>query len=294
MVTHQDTLLYVTRAKGKAMSEMESSKWENVCVLCAARGHRHRLESGHCCTDHAARLATSIADILRLAADAAAWIAPGSSTGGGARPVPGSKPPCRVDAMDPENTLLPGRDMTVLQCLEEWERMIRDMRGMVAYGPASAGRTAGGMYAGTNATLSGCVTFLGRQVAWIIDAEFPLEDFAGEMHDCVRVLKRWDHEAQDMGTMVKCPTVNEDGSECGYRLHYLAADEHVTCRRCGATRDVAQLVYVAMSDGRDVWLDPEAAASWLGISESTLQRMARRGDVERSHGRYLIRHAAAI
>jgi hypothetical protein len=53
------------------------------------------------------------------------------------------------------------------------------------------------------------------------------------------------------------------------------------------------LAAVAAADGRDVWLDPEAAAKWLGVSESTLQRMARRGDVERSHGRYLIRHVSA-
>ena len=235
-----------------------------------------------------------VADIARLAADAAAWVAPGSSTGGGSRPVPASRPPLRVDALDPENTPVPGHDATVLELCESWERMIRGMRGMAPYGPASAARARGGLYEGTTATLVASTAFLGRQVAWMVDAEFPLEDFADEMRDCVRVLRRWDHAAEDLGTMVKCPTLHEDEGECGYRLYYADVHEDVTCRRCGATRSAMTLAAVAAADGRDVWLDPEAAAQWLGISESTLQRMARRGEVPRSHGRYLISHVSAV
>lgn len=266
--------------------------WTHRCVLCAARGKTTRLESGHCCVSCAAWLQTSVADIARLAADAAAWVAPGSSTGGGGHSVPSSRPPLSVDAVDPELTLIgPPPSPSVLEVLESWERMVRDMRGMAPYGPASAARARGGLYEGTSATLVASVAFLGRQVAWMTTQEFPLEDFADEMRACVRVLRRWDLDAEDVGTMVKCPTLHEDEGECGYRLYYRDWDEHVTCRRCGVSRDASTLVAVAMSDGRDVWLDPEAAAQWLGVSEVTLRRMARRGDIERDHGRYLIRHA---
>jgi hypothetical protein len=186
----------------------------------------------------------------------------------------------------------------VLETLESWERMIRDHRGMAPYGPASAARAravsasgAGGLYAGTSATLIGCTDFLGRQVAWITtEADFPLEDFADEIRGCVRVLRRWDVTAEDRGTMVKCPTVHEDDGECGYRLYYTDVHEDVTCRRCGATRSAMTLAAVAAADGRDVWLDPEAASTWLGVSEATLRRMARRGEIERSHGRYCVKH----
>jgi len=193
-----------------------------------------------------------------------------------------------VDALDPENTPVPGHDATVLELCESWERMIRDMRGMAPYGPASAARARGGLYEGTTATLVASTAFLGRSVAWMVDAEFPLEDFADEMRDCVRVLRRWDHAAEDLGTMVKCPTLHEDEGECGYRLYYRDMTEAVTCRRCGVTRDANTLVVVAMSDGRDVWLDPEAAAKWLGVGESTLRLWAKRGKIERDHGRYRI------
>lgn len=266
---------------------MTEPTWQRVCLLCIQRDRTTRLESGHCCAACAGWLATQIADIARLAADAAAWVAPGSSTGGSGRPVPGSRPPVNVSALDPELTPIgPPPSATVLEVLEAWERMIRDMRGMAPYGAATEARTRGGLYEGTSATLVASVAFLGRQVPWITTTEdFPLDDLADEIRACVRVLRRWDHEAEDRGQMVPCPTVTEEG-ECGYRLAYRSADEVVTCRRCGATRDVAQLVYVAMSDGRPVWMDPEAAASWLGISEGTLRQWARQGKVERSHGRY--------
>lgn len=272
-----------------------TDEWQRVCILCAPRGRVKRLESGHCCVECASWLTTQVADIARLAADAAAWVTPGSSTGGGGHSVPSSRPPLNVDAVDPELTHIgPLPSPTVLEVLESWTRMIREMRGMAPYGVATEARARGGLYEGTSATLVAAVAFLGRQVPWMIDADFPLEDFADEIRACVRVLRRFDLDAQDMGTMVKCPTTHEDDGECGYRLYYTDVHEDVTCRRCGATRSAMTLAAVAAADGRDVWLDPEAAAKWLGVSESTLQRMARRGDVERSHGRYLIRHVSAV
>jgi hypothetical protein len=264
------------------------TEWDRQCVLCAARGRTTRLEAGHCCIPCASWLQVQVADIARLAADAAAWVAPGSSTGGGSRPVPGSRPPCRVDALDPENTPVPGHDATVLELCESWERMIRDMRGMAPYGPASAARARGGLYEGTTATLVASTAFLGRSVAWMVDAEFPLEDFADEMRDCVRVLRRWDHDAVDRGQMVPCPTMHEDEGTCNHRLYYRDWNEHVTCRKCGVSRDASTLVAVAMSDGRDVWLDPEAASRHYGVNERELRRWARSGKIESNHGRYLL------
>ena len=136
--------------------------------------------------------------------------------------------------------------------------------------------------------------FLGRQVAWMTtEPDWPIDDFADEVRACTRVLRRWDATAEDRGTMVRCPTVTDAG-ECGYRLSYRDMDEQVTCRRCGQTRDASTLALIAMSDGREVWLDPEAAAKWLCVSEVTLRRMARKGDIERSHGRYRMPTTTAV
>lgn len=110
------------------------------CILCAQRGKTTEGES-HVCVPCASWLQVQVADIARLAADAAAWVAPGSSTGGGGRSVPSSRPPLTVDAVDPELTLVgPPPSPTVLEVLEEWERLVREMRGMSKYGPASLER----------------------------------------------------------------------------------------------------------------------------------------------------------
>ena len=277
---------------------MSEVKWDRCCVLCAARNRKTRLENGHVCVECAGWLMRSVADIARLCADAAAYITPGSTTGGGSGAF-GSKPPVCVDALDPELTMVelnhgdPSSAVTILECLEMWERAVREDRQMAPYGPASHRRAFRIMGAGdgtnqTSVTLTGVVDFLGSQVPWMIDTpDFAVDEFADQIRRCVRALSRWDPTREDVGTMVKCPTMTEDG-DCGYRLYYKEQDEHVTCRRCGATRDVSTLIAVAMSDGRPVWVDPEAAARHYGVSESQLRKWARRGSIESNHGRYLL------
>lgn len=120
-----------------------------TCILCARRGKVTRCES-HVCVPCAAWLQTQVAEIARLAADAAAYIEPGSTSGGGSRSVPSSRPPLTVDALDPELTPVPVPGQpphvwpTVLEVLEAWERMVREMRQMAPYGPASLDRNSRG------------------------------------------------------------------------------------------------------------------------------------------------------
>ena len=85
---------------------------------------------------------TSLAEIARLCADAAAYVTPGSSIGGSSGAF-GSKPPLCVEALDPELTSMelnvgdPSSAVTILEMLEMWERAVREDRGMVRYGAAS-------------------------------------------------------------------------------------------------------------------------------------------------------------
>ena len=259
------------------------TEWQRVCILCAARGRTTRLESGHCCIPCASWLQVQVADIARLAADAAAWIAPGSSTGGGSRPVPGSRPPCRVEAIDPENTLVPqfpgqAEPPTVLQLLELAEKEIREARGMVQYGPASHAR-ASKLFAGTDVTLVGCVDFLGRQVPWITTTtDFGLEDFADMIRSCVRALRKYDHDREERSHGLRCPTETDEGT-CGYFIAWARDEESVDCPRCRRTWTMEWLMMVASSD--DLWLDAEAIANATKIHEQTIRKWSRAGDVRK-------------
>jgi len=263
--------------------------YERACVLCAARGRQTRLEVGHVCIGCQSALLGALRAIPALAEQAATMIEPKPGSGSSA-PSWESKPPINCDAVEPYLALMelnvgdPSSRVTILDCLEMWERAIREDRELIPYGPASAHRTAQGQ-----STLVGVVGFLVAQMEWIAATPtFGLEEFADHIHRAHRIMRRWDSDRDDVGTMVRCPTITEQG-ECGYRLYYREADEHVTCRRCGASRDVTTLVAVVMeSGGQSVWVDPEAIQHAYAIPESLLGRWARRGWVKTSHGRYLL------
>lgn len=284
----------------------DETTWERVCVLCAIRVHRQlvrelkreptaeelgrrqtRLTAGHCCASCATRINDDIHAIATLAQDASAWIEPRSSVGGGSRPVPGSRPPINVEAVSPELALVllepsdPDSAVTILECLESWERLIRDERRMSAYGPVSAHRTALAGTASTTLTLMSVCRFLSAQVAYATtEPDFSLESFASQMRACVGTLRRWDHDAMDHGSRyrVACPTTDEEG-ECGAPL-LLSLTSHVHCRACNRDWDPVTLLHIAGREA-DIWLDSEAISLHLGIPERTIRHWGQRGRVAR-------------
>lgn len=268
--------------------------WPNVCVLCAPRRDT-RLKFGHVCAACTDRLSRDLRSIPELAAMAAAWIEPGSSTGNGSRSVPSSRPPLNVDCLDPALAHVPGHDACLLVLLEEWERMIRDMRHMAHYGPASASR-AQGAAGDTTVTLTGVVGFLVAQVEWIVsESGFPVDDFAAEVRACVRVLRRWDADAHEgTGYVVECPHDIEGGT-CGRRIRIDGedAESYFTCPKCGTEWSVDRLMLVwAETSDAAMWLDAEAVTRRYGVDRTTLDRWVRSGRLSKWHGLYDIRPLA--
>lgn len=155
------------------------------------------------------------------------------------------------------------------------------------YGPASALR-AQQHGASTAVTLTGVVGFLRGQLDWATtDPSFGLEDFSAHIRACVRALGRYGMEDQPSSTVALCPTLTEAG-ECRYRLRYIDLHEQITCPRCKATRDATQLANIAMHSRDGIWLDAEAAATYLRISVRTLRRWHANGRIQRSRGRYRV------
>jgi len=259
--------------------------YQPVCVLCAARERVRRLEVGHVCPECSAWLTATLSRIGDLVSMATTEqvASTGSSSG---KPVFGSKPPLSVDGLDPWLVLVRTTDAppwpTLLEVVEAWERLIRCERELSPYGPASLAR--GG------ATVWGCLSFLGSSVEWITaTADFPVDDFADEMRACLRAVRKWDVDQAARGFSVPCPTMTEDGTDCGYRLAFGDGDDVVTCRRCKVSRDVETLVAVGMSTkDHEMWVDPETVTARFGIPARTLRYMAATGKVQRNHGRYLL------
>lgn len=167
--------------------------------------------------------------------------------------------------------------------LESWERIWREDFGLAPYGPASAERDPA-----ARATLLGIVGFL---QAWLTKSctEHPaIDEFAREVRNLHRSCQQAAGHTQRTAWRVTCPADVQDG-ECGTQLRVSGEDfgGHVTCRGCNTTWAVERLLHVvASSRHAELWLDPEAASEWLGISERTLRGWAREGRIKRANGRY--------
>ena len=89
---------------------------------------------------------------------------------------------------------------------------------------------------------------------------------------------------------IPCPAETDEGS-CGNLLKINADDpmEIFECRRCKSEWSTLRLVAVAMSDKKLIWLDAEALAKWMGISERHVRRLAqkyklpKRGELYEAH-----------
>ena len=78
---------------------------------------------------------------------------------------------------------------------------------------------------------------------------------------------------------IPCPGETQEGLPCGFMLT-IRQDENLldlfTCSKCKTEWTSLRLVAVALSDPKqEVWLDLEAIANWLNISERHCRRLAR-------------------
>jgi len=236
-------------------------------------------------------ISRTLDEIVTLASSAAAFLDPGATgrTSPGA-PSFGSKPPLNLDAVEPELALIelapgdPSSAVPILEMLEMWERVIRDERGFLPYGPASFARNAHG-----ESTLTGTVRFLRAEVDWMSeDVDFDLESFADHVRRAAGILRRWDADRDRGGPRYRmpCPTITDDG-ECGNVL-IVTSSADTYCRICRRTWEPAHLLAVAGRDV-DIWLDSEAISAHLGIPVRTIQHWGKTGKIARRGMLYRLR-----
>lgn len=243
------------------------------CDLCRRLTRRTRV-----CDRCEARMDSQLVDVLEFYALTSTELMPGRSgeASGSERGLG-----VRLAALD----FLAGND--VVSVLASWVDAWRDHYGLS--NEAAQGRPP--------AVLSASVTFLR---AWLPTAckSYPvIDEFSTELRECWLQARSAARLSSGSGTVVPCPTVHEDGSECGARLpidtwlaldHDQSTSQPATCPRCGVTRDIQTLITVAMSDGRgEVWVDAEAASRQFGLGIKALADWHKRGVIRRDkHGRY--------
>ena len=182
----------------------------------------------------------------------------------------------RLDALD----YVAGFD--VLPALEEWERDWRKFFGLVPFGVASTDRLE------PATALAGVVGFL---IGWLDKAcaEHPaIDEFSKELAGLWRQAQSAAGQQPRTSWRVTCPADTADG-ECGNAIRITGEDfdGSVECRKCHTAWPVERLLRVAASSNHaELWLDPEAAATWFGVPARELRRWAQAGKIKRANGRY--------
>lgn len=266
----------------------QNSTWTAVCVICAARDRRTELHSGHICgycLQGITRALTRIEDSVRQPLQAVK----GTSSGA---PCFESRPPTNLDQIAPHMatyTTIHGVRTTVTDTLEEWARLIREMRGYAPYGVATEGQWRQSGIVNAETVFYQSVKIIRINLAWAAeDAGFPIEEF----HDEITYLARHVRTAADQskaGTrIVECPSLDCDGF-IHVRIwapveHDSSIGEMTTCRSCGVVRTAAQLL--AAAGGDETYADAEALANHFGISQTVIRKWARQGKIRKKDVRY--------
>jgi hypothetical protein len=237
------------------------------CVVCRRDSHQ-----GHACAVCEQRMRDQLRDVLEFYALATGELVPGSTSGarGTERSIG-----VRVSALD----YLAGHDAVAV--LASWESEWREHYGL----------SVEPMIARPAPMLSRCVAFLG---AWLhrACADHPaVDEFARELEACWGEGRSAARMAPPQRVAISCPAdddTREDGI-CGARIPVdrEQVHGHVQCRRCRTGWQVPHLIHVALTTpGVELWADPEAAAGYFCLDESTLRKWARAGRIRRDHGRY--------
>jgi len=174
---------------------------------------------------------------------------------------------------------------TYVQVLESWEIDWRQFFNLTPYGEASVSRNSSTL---PHLILPGIVEFLTGWLGKAAEQHPAFDVFSGEVRTLALQAKDAANERRRPSWRVTCPSDTSDG-ECG-REFLISGDDfggEVYCRVCGTTWPVERLLHVvASSKLSELWLDPEAAAEYCGVSSRQLRKWGQQGLIKRERGRY--------
>lgn len=242
---------------------------QEICTLC-----NNTTISAGLCNRCQSRIHSQLDDLLEFWVGAHSELLPGKSGSGGRsseRTIG-----LNVQAL----SFIAGHD--ILGFLHEWEKLIREDRKLtppaLVAKPHSLGEEIEDAvrFSQINLTWSG-------QQSWI-------DDFAKELKEIHSQGMAAAKAFVEKTRKIPCPAETDEGS-CGNFLKINQDDplELFDCRKCGSQWSTLRLVAVAMSSSQEIWLDAEALAKWMGISERHVRRLAqkhklpKRGELYEAH-----------
>ena len=178
---------------------------------------------------------------------------------------------CNIAALD----FLAGN--TILPNLEAIEIAIRHVKGLSAYGSVSLIRHNPKDPIGS--LLDGVCNFL---TVWI-----PKTDH----NDVTLTVIKTQHALAKNAARIQAPqrwSIKCCTDDCDTLIQITDpnVDQLVTCPKCHHTLTLMRLLLITSSTRNELWLDPEAAAQLLGITQGCLRKWARAGKISRRNNQY--------
>ena len=157
----------------------------------------------------------------------------------------------------------------ILNLLHEWEKLIREERNLVR--PAFLKKPAT-----LEEEIRSAVAFAQKHLPW--SGEQPwISDFTSELRELHSLGMAAARQFVDKVRKIPCPAETGDGA-CGNPLKINEEQplDIFECRLCRSEWTTLRLIAVAMSSSTEIWLDAEALAKWMGVSERHVRRLAQK------------------
>ena len=158
----------------------------------------------------------------------------------------------------------------ILGLLHEWEKEVRSERGLTP--PALLKKLP------LEQEIAAAIAFTQSHLKWMGAQEW-IGDFARELRELHGSATAAARRFVEKVRRIPCPADNAEGLPCGNPL--IIRDEQIldlfTCHRCGSEWSSYRLIAVALADqSQEFWLDIEAIAAWIGITERGVRQIAQR------------------
>lgn len=172
--------------------------------------------------------------------------------------------------------------------LEMWEKDWRTFFNLTPYGVASEQRNKSTQ---AHRNLRGIVSFLDQWVHMAADRHPAFRDFFLEVKALLAAAKQAVNETDETKWRVTCPATTLDGDDGDCENTLWVSKEQITgevhCKKCDTNWRMDRLLRVLLSSKQGkLWVDPEAASMWIGVSTRDLRRMAQAGKIKRNKGQY--------
>jgi hypothetical protein len=239
------------------------------CTLC-----NHNTANGSLCNRCQNKIHSQLDDLLAFWVGAHDELLPGRSGNGGRsseRTIG-----LNVAAL----SFIAGHD--ILAFLHGWERIIREDRELTP--PALIAKPKS-----LHQEIFEAIRFAQEHLPWSGSQDW-ISDFAKELREIHGQGMAAARQFVEKTRKIPCPAETGEGA-CSNLLTINAEDplEIFECRRCKSQWTTLRLIAVAMSSKQAVWLDAEALAKWMGISERHVRRLAqkhhlpKRGELYEAH-----------